>query len=194
MVAKLSSVVLFSIFFLGLIAPDEILVCGEPSHWYDGLIPCGYDDECQQAYGKEYTCFIGLCTSQSVYEKLSVMNRTTLLLFLSVFVLSEPVWTANELPMLMDSRAMRYVREVSPCVTNSQCDASCKYAGAKSGTANPRYDQSGYGYCTCHPVGEEFPDKYPTKEICIETCKILGVGGGQLYKNNQRCICDHTCE
>ncbi|KAI1699981.1 hypothetical protein Ddc_18319 [Ditylenchus destructor] len=101
------------------------------------------------------------------------MNRSTLLLFLCVFALSEVLLAAKMARIrgvagMKNSSGVRLVRTAG-CPTNSQCDKMCKTMDGASGGRLSNNDNS---YCHCDDdVGK--PD---TKETCVARCKILGVG------------------
>ncbi|KAI1699435.1 hypothetical protein DdX_17314 [Ditylenchus destructor] len=121
-------------------------------------------------------------SEHSVFENLSSMNRSTLLLFLCVFALSEVLLAAKKARIrgvvgVKNSSRVRFVR--SACVTDDQCDKMCKLGGASGGTVS---DING-AHCDCD--GEMNPE---TKDTCAIGCALLGVGGGELFSED--CICN----
>ncbi|KAI1699856.1 hypothetical protein DdX_17057 [Ditylenchus destructor] len=134
---------------------------------------------------------------QSVSENLSAMNRSTFLLFLCVFALSEVSLTAVKMRISgagggKHSNVMRRVRSVSvselsenvpSCPNDSQCNDVCVHFG--SGGGGMRQDFWN-GMCKCD-VGKDFK----TDEMCVEACKILGLGGGFVPSDDELdCECN----
>ncbi|KAI1699447.1 hypothetical protein DdX_17326 [Ditylenchus destructor] len=112
------------------------------------------------------------------------MNSSTLLLFLCAFALSEVLLVAKKVAIFDTEvnnpsviRAVRSERKPQ-CPNNRQCDQMCKFL--RTGLGQRRF---GPGLCICH--GEMKPY---TKEICEQSCEILGVNGGEV--RDEKCFCN----
>ncbi|KAI1698297.1 hypothetical protein Ddc_19186 [Ditylenchus destructor] len=111
------------------------------------------------------------------------MNRSTLLLFLCVFAVSEVLLAAKKVRIdgvarVKNSNNMRVVRSVN-CPTDKQCDELCKFRGASGGSKSDDDDQ----YCYCDGDAD-----LANESICVKACKILGVGF--VGMNGDDCGCD----
>ncbi|KAI1699441.1 hypothetical protein DdX_17320 [Ditylenchus destructor] len=114
------------------------------------------------------------------------MNRSTLLLFLCVFALSEVLLAAKKARIrgvvgVKNSTGVRLPRSAR-CVTDDQCDKVCKFG---SGASGENIIDVGDGYtCVCDD------DWTPvTKETCVASCDILGLGGGK-FDDDEDCVCN----
>ncbi|KAI1698294.1 hypothetical protein Ddc_19183 [Ditylenchus destructor] len=121
---------------------------------------------------------------QSFFENLSAMNRSTLLLFLCVFALSEVLLAAKKARIRgvvgrKNSSYSRFVRSAS-FPNDNQCKKMCKDNGASGGSALYDCDD----YCNCD--GELEGDW--TKPDCEQACKTLGLKFAKL-DDEGFCLC-----
>ncbi|KAI1695919.1 hypothetical protein DdX_19313 [Ditylenchus destructor] len=99
------------------------------------------------------------------------MNRSTLLVFLCVFALSEVLLAAElgrfrAVAAMKNSSGMRHIRSTNCGPTDSQCDELCKFLKAGNGRKSLHLPHTA---CKC-----DILDKSMTKEDCVQACKILG--------------------
>ncbi|KAI1698298.1 hypothetical protein Ddc_19187 [Ditylenchus destructor] len=113
------------------------------------------------------------------------MNRSTLLLFLCVFAVSEVLLAAKKVRIdgvarVKNSNNMRLVRSTN-CPNDTQCEELCKFRGASGGSQSDDDDK----YCDCDGNLE------PANEsICVKACTILGFGFVKMHGDD--CGCEQS--